>query len=627
MKGSTEYRGTAQRGIARRRMLGAILLMLTLLAVDMATGATAQSGAGIETPLTTAVAASCTSTCPFPAGWTELTTTIDWKNYTLPFFPGTRYFAAGFDTPVITANNPSRVLTAYYLNSSGELVAFDLKSGQTTTLHAWNTSLENPSSPSLLLGYQAPNGTVTDLYEIGNDSSVDHTYWVDWYSLTNGSYYHVNTTIRRWGVGPKSNEGPGEFSDNGWIYVINQTATSAVFFNIFSGEKITLALPGLPAWNSPALVPTANQVIEDVNDPVNETVDVLAVGLNTTGPAQASYALFRSQRTPLARSPDTNNMPYVYSPSGETTAVYGIGAGDGYHVLSLTLNRSLTSDRVDSVIATNGPGTTDTGATAEYSASLWSLNGEPGNLLEYQAPFMDPVNHTVIYASNSKWFNHEIYATRFAFGTGPWINSWQFLGMSGFENAVLTERNGKAASCGSTCRLIVYWLPAYTSEFVAARDPAAPKNLTESSDTSDSAVWNWTQSSSVGIVNDTVELFAGGTCEGPAASYGTEGPSNSTRITGLAPGTTYSAEVWAWNSRGESPASKCVAGHTSSEAPAPPNPRSAEGTASVGSPRGGSGSSPMKAAHLGRTNRITDPRPVALPRPRGDLLIGRQFGP
>ena len=430
------------------RFLAAAVLVILLASVAAAPPARA--------------AASPAGLPPFPAGWKVLEEPISWANYTLPGFPGTDAYVDAMDTPVVTRQDPDRSLSAYYVNGDQQLVALDLETGRSSLLHSWPTNLTDSSSPSDLLGYQDGSGEVTALYEIGTEDGSSRVA-VAWFSLTNQTYRFAQLPVNE-SMGSEVDSGAGVYNASGWVYWVNDDASLAVFDNIYSGAVVSLTMPALPAWNSPVLIPTAGQIVEDVNDPSTSLLDVRVIDFHGGVP---SYLTIESGPSRAFSMADANNLPYVYNETGGVTTVYGIGAGNGAHVLVLTLHANLSRDAI-SWSALGQVGTLNAAPVAVESTSGYYLNGAPA---QFQAPFMNPVNSTVIYASTSAWFNAFVRTTPLGFyDGGPWTNSWEFLGTDGYENAILFNPNG-SARCGVSCTLLVYWLPGETTEFTPTTPP------------------------------------------------------------------------------------------------------------------------------------------------------------
>jgi hypothetical protein len=506
-----------------------------------------------------------------PSGWTVVNKMIDWTNYTLPYFPGTRFFfgpSTIFDSPVITANPASGALTAYYVNASSQLLAYSLRTGDVVTLGMWPTNLSDDDSPSMVQGFQNSSGNVTSLFEIG---AVPSGYvWVAWYSLLNGSYRLANTTILE--SVTAENVGVGATSSDGWIFWTDLAMARLDYYNVYSGQLVRSTWPELLDWNSPVFVPTADQIVEDANVASNHTIEVRTANLSfPDGTPTVGVRTLWTGPYSFITDVDANNMPYLFNETSSGTVLWGLGANSGrngtYHVLELELQPNLQGDAIVSVVDAGMVGATDQAAFAFWDQSGYFLNGfdggakngsEPAN----QAPFLDPLTKSIIQANNSPWLNRFFSSQNFAFGLGPWVNSWEFIGpTSGWENAVLygTEAN---ASCDSTCTLLLYSTPAPRTVSPAG-PPPSPYNLTSSSTTT-SISWSWKQSSTRSITNDTVFLFDGPGCSSFLVADGTGGPAESFTDSGLnASGALYSAEVRAWVGPNVSAPSRCLNASTS----------------------------------------------------------------
>ncbi len=514
-----------------------------------------------------------------PAGWTTWNQTIDWRNYSLPYFPGTRHWFSStdniFDTPVITDQNPSGVMTAYYVNASSQLLAESIPSGTTETLSAWPTNLSNFDSPSMLQAFQSWNGSVDVLYEMG-ELPTDYV-WVAWYSLTNDSSYVVNTTI----LGTPSvsqNVNLGVWNASGWVYYTNTAMTEIDFFNIFSHQLVSLTAPALPAWNSAVYVPSAEQVVEDVDQVSNGTLLVRAFNLTA-----ADTIAYVDRWGGSVVGADVENIPYLFRVAGGRTTLWGLGAsGAGNRVLNISLDRNLSQDGSPTTAPTGSFGTTDETAAAFWDTSGYFLNGYNSHVsAAYQSAFADPLNRSEIVASNSTWFPTFFSTYNFGFGGGPWINSWHFVGPSaGWEGAILQNGTASGHSCGTVCTLLIYWLPSMTNEFgplnrtlppPVPRIPPPPTELTASNRTTTSVQLNWSNPAGGGLLNDTVYVALGSACGAPTTILSV-GVTTEYTVAGLAGGTEYAFSVTAWNGTGQSNASACVTTQTLAAPPAPQAP-------------------------------------------------------
>ncbi len=98
--------------------------------------------------------------------------------------------------------------------------------------------------------------------------------------------------------------------------------------------------------------------------------------------------------------------------------------------------------------------------------------------------------------------------------------------------------------------------------------PPAPKGVTVTPLSPSTAEVNWTAAAPrAGVVNDTVELFAGRGCRSVPAGLGTDGPAAGWVVTGLSAERNYSIEVVAWGNGGAGPASACHSFSTRSTVP------------------------------------------------------------
>jgi hypothetical protein len=540
------------------------------------------------TPTSTETMAPSSSTS-LPSGWSFANRTINWTNYTLPYFPGTRYFNGPsniFDSPVIAAN-PSGTLTAYYVNASSQLVAYSLGTGRVVTIGTWPTNLSDYDSPSIVQGIQNAGGNVSALFEMGAVSSG--YVWVAWYSLLNGSYLLANTTIFE-GTEP-IDIGLGAAGADGWVYWTDAQMIRIDFFNIYSGQLVTSTWSPLTAWNSPVFVPTADQIVEDANVAPNNTIEIRVANLTFPG-GDATVDARTIWGGPYAfiTGADVDNMPYFFNATRLGTILWGLGAnaavpGATFHAVEMSLNQNLSRDSILDVADTGLVGTTDTGAFALWDASGYSLNGYDGYVNGSdpgadQAPFLNPLTKTVIYANNSDWFNNFLTGRNFAFGVGPWINTWEFIGpTAAWENAVLYGSTSNR-SCGSTCTILLYWIPNPTV-VVASGTPSSPFDLTTTSTTT-TISWTWSQSSENSLTNDTIYLFNGLNCSASSIlrSSSTNGPADTFTESGLSDGgAPYSASVTSWIGPNASAPSSCV-GTTTFQSPTAPSALTTQATTS-----------------------------------------------
>ena len=564
--------------------IGTVALVLAAtLFVGGSGGAKAESAAP-------APAASAPLTVPAnPTGWSDWNQPISWQNFSLPYFAGTRYFFVNngsstevdsFDSPVITQQNPTRVLTAYYVNKSGELLAYNLVSGKATNIHAWPDNLSNFNSPNMVEGAQGSNGTVPLLYEMGNrpndgnSAGIGNFIWVAQFDLYNDSYIYVNTTID---IGATSNNyGQGAWGTGGWYYVTNTALTTAWFFNVYSHQLITKAgMTALSNWNSPVYVPVVNTGVEDINVPANHTVEARVFTVNLATDVVSWRSLWSSSEG-FITGQDENNMPYEFAQTPSGMLLWGIGsndvgAGSTYHDFAMNLYPTITSDTVAALTYTGSVGTTDANGGGFWDQSRYALNGYSGynNSGTYQAPFLDPLNDSIMWATNSTWLNVFFASQNFAFGAGPWVNAWSFYSTTThWEDAVLYDPGHLSTSCSTSCDILLYWVPAFTTEF--ANTPPATGNPTFTGIGINTATANWTQAPGGGITNDTLYLYSGGACSGSPVATLSVGAVTTYGLSGLSSNTTYSADVVAWNITGQGPVSGCGAFTTLPFVPLPP---------------------------------------------------------
>jgi hypothetical protein len=499
-----------------------------------------------------------------PSGWSYWNQTIYWENYSLQYYPGTRYFFPGvnmFDALVVSNQIPDGQMTAYYVNASGHLLSYDLETGAYRTLGPWPTNLSSYDTPAMVQGFQGWNGTLTALYEMGSNSNgyVD----VEWYSIANGSFYWANTTIDE--TTSATNVDLGVLNTTGWFFYTNNAESTVDLFNIFSHQLATASAPALPAWNSGVYVPGADQVVEDVDDTSNSTLEVRAFNATYSGGSAPTIHIVTRWGGTISGA-DEENMPYFFNVSGSKTTLWGLGGGGNPNRnMVISLYKNMVQDGSPTTTDTGNLGTTDPAAYAYWDDSQYFFNGyNPAVGTGSQGPFIDPLNDSGIFASggsNATWFNTFLHGYDFGFGGGPWVNSWQFIGPpAGWVNAILDNGTSSARSCGTVCTLMLYWLPGHTGEF--SSPPLPVSSVSGMSLSSSSIQWTWTQSPSPGILNDTLYLYTGSTCTSPIDQSSGGGPLTTHTSTGLRGGTAYSFAVVAWNASGESTFSDCAAATT-----------------------------------------------------------------
>jgi len=427
--------------------------------------------------------ATATTDRVLTSGWTTWTQPVDWQNYTLPFFAGTRYFFDGgyniFDTPVVTNQIPSGAMTAFYVNASGQLLSKNLVSGAITTLHAWPTNLSNYNSVNMIQAYQGPNQQVTALYEMGAEMLPDNNpgyVWVAWYDLTNNSFRFDNTTLLSFdateGCG---NFNAGAYSATGWVFFTPCDLSTFNFFNVYSHVVVTKSgLSNITFWNSAAYIPPVAQVIEDIDNTTNNTLQVIAFNLTFPAGVPTIHYLQRWSVDNATCGVDIENMPYLFKVNGAVTSVWGLGSNGcgGNRNMVINLEANMNLDGIPVVTNTSGVGTSDESSVAFWDTSGYFFNGfSPSDNIPSQSPanqsaWVDPLNRSVVQAGagssgNPAWFNAFFYTQNFAFGGGPWVNEWTFVGpQSQWLSGIVYTPNDKNTSCTTTCDVMLYWVPS-----------------------------------------------------------------------------------------------------------------------------------------------------------------------
>jgi hypothetical protein len=481
-----------------------------------------------------------------PDGWTELGMTIDWTNYTLPDYPGMNRTVDGYtmeDSPVIATSGPNGTLIAYYINDSSDLVAYDFATRAVSLLHSWNADYISPDSDSELNAFDTANGSVVGLYNIGFAAPYGFVS-EEQYNLQNATYTSAVTKIAKSGTYGQS--GFGLLNMGGWMYWFAHYQAEMDFYNVYSGTLVQgqSLRSYYIGWNSPVYVPSVGQIIESIN--VEPYVEVLAVSLCfVAGEPRMLERVFNSSAENFISGADDNNMPYFFKvlPNG-TTLLWGIESdtstgGSTYHDLEVWLFPNLSYDRVDSVTELGEVGTTDTAAMAFPDSSGYYLNGFNSitGSASYQAPFLDPVSRSVIYSTNSQWFNRYFTSTNFASGyntTGfSWYNEWTFAGGGGFENAIVQGDH-----------VTVYWLPADVSELHASNSVGSPVDFSVTNESKTSISLAWEDPSTESFTNVTL---AYGTAPAAPSTLLSVGHASSIDIQDLVPGTTYFFVLIPWN--------------------------------------------------------------------------------
>ena len=110
-------------------------------------------------------------------------------------------------------------------------------------------------------------------------------------------------------------------------------------------------------------------------------------------------------------------------------------------------------DGIPVVTNTSGVGTSDESSVAFWDTSDYFFNGfSPSDNIPSQSPanqsaWVDPLNLSVVQAGagssgNPAWFNAFFYTQNFAFGGGPWVNEWTFIGPQSQWHCIYAQRQG-----------------------------------------------------------------------------------------------------------------------------------------------------------------------------------------
>lgn len=392
------------------------------------------------------------TTAPY-AGWSYWYRNYTWTNYSLPTsgadaWPGTRGFFAvqgGFDSPVVSLSNPSGDPMIYYVDATGNVSSYDMRTGATTTLPDQSSPMVPPieirhvinGEPTLLLPYITARNEVTALYDCSMNTAdgapvadlMEVIYW-----LTNDTETVLNSSL------PISSTGSGScgLMPGGWAWYVGPTNQQLEVVNVWSDEIRSSSTEGVSAWgdwNSAAYVVTANQVVVDVNTRPAGGVDVRAFSFNESTGAFAVRTLTRALWAISAA--DTNNLNYYYRPDNGGTELYGLGENGGslaYHLLEVQLGSSVGGDSIAGLYDTGPVGTTDTTDTALPAPWNFTLNGAVAATRgagPQQAPLLDPIHGVSVWAGgmspSSRAFDASFDACLGFCATQPWANAWSYV--------------------------------------------------------------------------------------------------------------------------------------------------------------------------------------------------------
>ena len=392
------------------------------------------------------------TTAPY-AGWSYWYRNYTWTNYSLPTaganaWPGTRGFFArqgGFDSPVLSLSNPSGDPMIYYVDTTGNLSAYDLKTDAAATLPDQISPMISPTEiryvingePTLLLPYITANNEVTALYDCSLNTAhgaavadlMEVIYW-----LTNDTETVRNSSLTISSTGP----GSCGLMPGGWAWYIGSTNQQLEVVNVWSGEIRSSSIDGVSMWsdwNSAAYVVTANQVVVDVNNRTVGGVDVRVFSFNESTGAFAVRTLTRALWAISAADP--NNLNYYYRPDRGGTELYGIGENgdpDAYHLLEVQLGARVGLDSIVGLYDTGPVGTTDTSDTALPAPWNFSLNGAVAAARgagPQQAPLLDPIHGVSVWAGglspSTRAFDASFDACFGYCAYRPWANAWSFV--------------------------------------------------------------------------------------------------------------------------------------------------------------------------------------------------------
>ena len=391
-----------------------------------------------------------------PSGFSLSYNTIDVQNYTLPNFSGTKFTynsTTNYNVPVITKYSPIHYLTTYYVNTSFDLVAYNMSNTNVKLLHSF-VFFTYTLGVNEVNGYQNSNGSLQFIFSDGYNSNG--ILYLEQYNLYNGTYNYVNTGFYYTSA---SNTGAGLFGNNGWWYI--NTESLITMFNIYTKQVINLTIPNTSNWNSQIYVPAINQVVEDLNNYANYTIEFAVFNFTNS---VINYRTFYSSAYSFITGYDENNMPYfVKTLSNGTTYLWGIGensvgSGGYYHVVTLYLYSDMSKDVFDYVSPTGSVGTDDNSAGVFIDTSGYYLNGyeQTNATAQYQSPFLNPLNKSTVYSSNNAWLNTYLTTHNIGYiGNGNgWVSQFQYFSYTGYSNAYVI---------GST--ITYYWMPSFTSQY------------------------------------------------------------------------------------------------------------------------------------------------------------------
>jgi Fibronectin type III domain len=559
-------------------MLTVALVVISSVISTFIVGSTGESGQS-SVPSSQAMLApasqSESSGCGAASGFgTTLCETIDYQNYTLPGWPGSFYFqnqsgtARAQDGIVTSMLVPWHQQTIFYVNETRTLVGYDTATASVRNLTQWQTNFTSPTDVLLFNYYQNVNGTLGALFQVGNPTFGATNpracyWWVQLYDFQNGTYYDVNTTVNAcvisagWAL-----NGHGELIDatgmvynltQGWVIFGQNTFGRMYAFNIFTGTLVsTSSLPVLPdQGNSFALVPSVNQVLEDNNNPGNQTVGAGTVYLTLAGQSTTFHERqFWSPPCSCISGIETNNIPYFFwKLSSGATEVWESGVGiDHSEVMLLESDADLDSFRY---VNSTPYGPQDVATAAEWAGSGLGLTGS--------VCFANAANGVaVLDAANggNNWFNKDFCTTQFGFHGGGWLTPPSvYVSTNGTSGALMYGGYLFGGFLAEGSRVLVYNLSVAV--------PSAPSSLRSIGASASSISLSWTNPSGI-ITDDSVEQWTGTSCSaGIPESVDLGGNDSSFTWGGLASNGYYSFEVAAATAAGFGPESYCVSANTS----------------------------------------------------------------
>lgn len=428
-------------------------------------------------------------------GFTVYNTTIDWQNYTLPNYNHNqenvnantgayRGGMHGYNIPIFSRHNVFNNAGFIYQNTNNKLVFYDIQNNTEIILtNSWH---------NLTLYYKGTNGWATRseyFYTQYNNGSMDDVWnwgnvsgymWLQVYFFNNNTYYYANSTIL-------TNNTIGNSGYYGWY----QLALNATFYYSYRDTNSNDYYIGYGAYVfsfNKGLILNSGAGLADADTSLNSlqsipNIDALVVtddsGSSFSGTVTASlFALakfnfntntFSYYMVGTDQTTNNNNPWYFIQESNgtykisqyENTANGGTSYQYQYAYWNSTSNTwsGLTQITVGSQVnvetMTNNQIVSNSGIISGLDAGAIT-----GATPTYgYAPYINYSNKSMLQSSNS-WFN-EMFAKGLTNGTSfsPFINVM----VAGYNNYEMYIYPTQAIN---NSKVTVYWLPAYTKEFL-----------------------------------------------------------------------------------------------------------------------------------------------------------------